>query len=124
MWNSTVSELIGDSRITGVKIENVHTRDVSSIACDGIFISIGRKPATDFLKGGVTLDSAGYVAADESTRTNVEGVFAVGDIRTKTLRQIVTAVADGAVSVHYAEEYLISFSAPEAPDTFHSEAPT
>lgn len=124
VWNSTVSELIGDSRITGVKIENVHTKDVSSIACDGIFISIGRKPATDFLKGGVTLDSAGYVAADESTRTNVEGVFAVGDIRTKTLRQIVTAVADGAVSVHYAEEYLISFSAPEAPDTFHSEPPT
>ena len=72
----------------------------------GIFISIGREPATGFLNGSVTLDSAGYVVADESTKTNIEGVFAVGDIRTKVLRQIVTAVSDGAVCVHYAQEYL------------------
>ena len=106
LWNSTVSELLADSRITGAKIKNVHTGNCMDIACDGIFISIGREPATEFLKGSVALDSSGYVVADESTKTNINGVFAVGDIRTKVLRQIVTAVSDGAVCVHYAQEYL------------------
>ncbi len=106
LWSSTVSELLADSRITGVKIQNVHTHDCTDIACDGIFISIGREPATEFLRNSVRLDSAGYVVADESTKTNVDGVFAVGDIRTKVLRQIVTATSDGAVCVHYAQEYL------------------
>jgi thioredoxin reductase (NADPH) len=74
--------------------------------CDGFFVSIGRSPATDFLKGTVELDQNGYIVAGESTKTNIEGVFAVGDVRTKTLRQVVTAVADGATAVHYMEEYL------------------
>ena len=106
LWNSTVSELIADSRITGVKIKDVNTQDVTNIACDGVFVSIGRNPATEFLGNSVVLDPSGYIIADESTKTNTEGVFAVGDIRTKTLRQIVTAASDGAVAVHYAEEYL------------------
>ncbi len=106
LWSSTVSELLADSRITGAKIQNVHTHDCTDIACDGIFISIGREPATEFLRNSVRLDPAGYVVADESTKTNVDGVFAVGDIRTKVLRQIVTATSDGAVCVHYAQEYL------------------
>lgn len=106
LWSSTVSELLADSRITGAKIQNVHTHDCMDIACDGIFISIGREPATEFLRNSVRLDPAGYVVADESTKTNVDGVFAVGDIRTKVLRQIVTATSDGAVCVHYAQEYL------------------
>ncbi len=104
--NSTVAELLADSRITGAKVQNLQTQEPGEIPCDGIFISIGREPATEFLKGGVAMDSAGYVVADESTQTNIEGVFAVGDIRTKVLRQIVTAVSDGAVCVHYAQEYL------------------
>lgn len=106
LWNNTVSELIADSRITGVKIKDVNTQSVTDIACDGVFVSIGRKPATEFLGDSVALDSSGYVIANESTQTNIKGVFAVGDIRTKPLRQIVTATADGAVAVHYAEEYL------------------
>lgn len=106
LWNSTVSELISENRVTGVKVTNVKTQSVTDVACDGVFVSIGRKPATEFLGDSVALDASGYVIADESTRTNVSGVFAVGDIRTKTLRQIVTAAADGAVAVHYAEEYL------------------
>lgn len=106
LWNSTVSELITDSRITGVKIKNVNTQEIRDIACDGVFVSIGRSPATEFLKNSVTLDPSGYVVADESTKTNIDGVFAVGDIRTKALRQIVTAASDGAVAVHFAEEYL------------------
>jgi thioredoxin reductase (NADPH) len=66
---------------------------------------VGRKPVTEFLGGQLALDG-GYIAADENTKTNVPGVLAVGDVRTKALRQVVTAVADGAVAVHAAEEYL------------------
>lgn len=106
LWNSTVSALIADERLTGVKVKDVQTGASRELTCDGVFVSIGRKPATDFLAGAVELDALDYVVADESTRTNIEGVYAVGDVRTKPLRQIVTAVSDGAVAVHYAEEYL------------------
>lgn len=77
-----------------------------TLACDGVFVSVGRKPSTELVKEQVEVDPAGYILADESTRTNIPGVFAVGDVRTKALRQVVTAVADGATAVHYAEEYL------------------
>lgn len=105
-WDSAVSELIGEERITGVKLKNVKTGKISSIDCDGVFVSIGRKPATEFLKDAVMLDKNGYIIADETTKTNVEGVYAIGDVRTKALRQVVTAVSDGAVAVNFAEEYL------------------
>ena len=106
IWNSTVEELISDNKVNGVKVKNVMDKSVNELVCDGVFISIGRKPATEFLKDAVILDENGYVVADESTRTNVDGVYAVGDVRAKVLRQVVTAVSDGAVAVHYAEEYL------------------
>ena len=106
LWNSTVSEFITEKRVTGAKIKNNITGEISDIACDGVFVSIGRKPATDFLRGVIELDENGYIIADETTKTSAEGVYAVGDVRTKALRQIVTAVADGAVAVHYAEELL------------------
>ena len=106
VWNSAVSEFLADSKLTGVKITNVNSGTVAEISCDGVFISIGRTPATGFLAGKVELNEDGYIVADESTRTNVDGVFAVGDVRTKALRQVVTAVADGANAVHFAEEYL------------------
>lgn len=105
-WNSTVSELLRESKVTGVRIKDVGTGEESSVDCDGIFISIGRSPASGLAKGQLELDSGGYILADESTRTNIPGVFAVGDVRAKVLRQVVTAVADGAVAAHYAEEYL------------------
>ena len=78
----------------------------SKINCDGVFVSIGRAPATELLRGKIDIDAYGYIIADESTTTNIDGVYAVGDVRTKALRQVVTAVADGAVAVHFAEEYL------------------
>ena len=106
LWNSTVSALLADERLTAIQIRDVRTGASRELACDGVFVSIGRKPATDFLAGAVELDALGYVVADESTRTNTAGVYAAGDVRTKPLRQIVTAVSDGAVAVHYAEEYL------------------
>lgn len=105
-WNSAVSRLNADGRLTGVVIRDVNTGEESEIKCDGIFVSIGRKPATELVKGQLVLDEGGYIFADESTRTNIPGVFAVGDVRTKALRQVVTAVADGANAVHFAEEYL------------------
>ncbi len=106
VWNSVVEEFLSDGRLTGIKIKNLKTEELRHISCDGVFVSIGRKPATDFLCNAVALDNNGYIIADESTKTDVQGVYAVGDVRTKALRQVVTAVADGAVAVHYAEEYL------------------
>ncbi len=105
-WNSTVAELLHEGKLTGVKLKDVNTGEETVISCDGLFVSIGRSPNTDLLRGQVGLNAQGYVAAGESCRTNIPGVFAVGDVRTKALRQIVTAAADGAVAVHYAEEYL------------------
>ena len=105
-WNSVVSQLLYDDRLTAVAIRDVNTGEETVISCDGLFVSIGRKPATDLLKGKVALDAGGYIIADESTKTSIPGVYAVGDIRTKALRQIVTATADGAVAAHMAEEFL------------------
>lgn len=105
-WDSTVTELLHEDKITGVKIKNVKTGEESIIDCDGVFVSVGRKPATDFLGSQLDLDENGYIIADETTKTSIPGVYAVGDIRTKQLRQVVTAVSDGAMAVHSAEEYL------------------
>ena len=105
-WDSTVTELLYEDKITGVKIKNAKTGEESIIDCDGVFVSVGRKPATDFLGSQLDLDENGYIIADETTKTSIPGVYAVGDIRTKQLRQVVTAVSDGAMAVHSAEEYL------------------
>lgn len=106
LWNSEIDGFIAENRVSGITVKDVISGNKTEIECDGVFVSIGRKPATEFLEGAVELDLNGYIVADESTKTNVKGVFAVGDVRTKALRQVVTAVADGAVAVHYAEEYL------------------
>ena len=105
-WNSEVADVVVDGRIKGVKLKNTKTGEITELTCDGVFISIGRKPASDVFKDQVETDEGGYIIADESTRTNIRGVYAVGDVRTKALRQVVTACADGAVAVHYAEEFL------------------
>ena len=106
IWSSEVVEILADEFVTGVKVKSRKDDSVRMIACDGIFVAIGNVPNTELIKGQVELDEAGYVPADETTRTNIPGVFAVGDMRSKPLRQIVTAVADGAVASKYAEEYI------------------
>lgn len=106
LWNSTVEEFLTELRVKGVRIKDTVTGEMKDVLCDGVFVSIGRDPMTEFLKGAVDLDERGYVIADETTKTNIDGVFAAGDVRTKALRQVVTAVSDGAVAVHFAEEYL------------------
>ena len=108
IWSSEVVEILADEFVTGVKVKSRNDDSVRMVACDGIFVAIGNVPNTELIKGQVELDEAGYVPADETTRTNIPGVFAVGDMRNKPLRQIVTAVADGAVASKYAEEYIDS----------------
>jgi len=105
-FNTVVEELIFDNKLEGLKVKDINTNEKRKIACDGLFISIGRKPETDIFKGQINVDKSGYIIADESTKTNIPGVFAAGDVRTKILRQIVTATADGAVASHFAEEYV------------------
>ena len=105
-WNTTVSEFLYEKKLTGAKLHKVKTGEDTEISVDGAFISIGRKPASELFEGILDMDEAGYIVADESTRTNIPGVFAIGDVRTKALRQVVTAVADGATASHYIEEYL------------------
>ena len=105
-WNSQVAEILHDQKVSGVMLQDVHSGELRQVDCDGIFVSVGRKPVTEFLDGQLELDKGGYILAGESTKTNIPGVFAVGDVRTKALRQVVTAVADGAIAVHMAEEFL------------------
>jgi thioredoxin reductase (NADPH) len=105
-WNSQVVELLHGDKLSGVRLVDVKTKEESTLECDGVFVSVGRVPATELFAGQLELDVGGYVAAGEDTKTSIPGVFAVGDVRTKEVRQVVTAVADGAVAVHYAEEFI------------------
>ena len=104
-WNSVVTELLHGDELTGVRIRDVNTGEEAELPCEGVFVSIGRKPATELVEHQLPL-ADGYIVADETTRTAIPGVYAVGDVRTKLLRQVVTAVADGAMAAHMAEEYL------------------
>ena len=106
VWDSAVAELLGEDKLSGVKIENLKTKEQTILPVEGVFVSVGRLPATDIFYGQLDWDDSHYIKADESTRTNLPGVYAVGDVRTKALRQVVTAVADGATASHYIEEYL------------------
>ena len=105
-WNCKVSKLHADKRIESVTLTEIPTGQEREVKIDGLFVSIGRQPATELFADQIELDAQGYVVADESTKTSIPGVFAAGDVRTKTLRQVVTAAADGAVAAHHAEEYL------------------
>ena len=105
-WNSVVTELHHKETLTGIRLKDVHTGEETDLPCDGIFVSVGRKPSTSLFEGQLELDKAGYIAAGETTETSVPGVYAIGDVRTKPLRQVVTAVSDGAAAVHMAETYL------------------
>lgn len=106
LWNSRVIALHGQDRLTGITVDNPVSGERRELELDGLFVSVGRQPATELVAGQLTLDEGGYVMAGEDTLTNIPGVFAAGDVRTKHLRQIVTAVADGAQAAAAAEEYL------------------
>ena len=105
-WNAEVVRILEKGRVTGVVIRDVNSGEEREEACDGLFVSIGRKPSTELFRGQISLDDAGYIVAGEDTKTNIAGVFAAGDARTKAVRQIVTATADGAVAAWAAERFL------------------
>lgn len=106
IWDSVVTEIKGEKKVTGVIIENVKTQEKSELAADGVFIYVGADPISKpFLNLGVTNES-GYIPTDELMRTNVEGIFAAGDIREKTLRQIITAANDGSQAAITAQHFI------------------
>ena len=107
IWNSAIQSVLSGQKVTGAVIKNLKTGKETTLDCDGIFVAVGNLPNTELFRDKIELDMHGYVVADESTKTSVPGVFAVGDMRTKPMRQIVTAVADGAVASKMTEEYLI-----------------
>lgn len=106
LWDSAITDYIVEKRVSGVRIKNLKSGEEGQLSIDGLFVSIGRRPATELFAGQLELDGNGYIVADETTRTAVDGVFVAGDVRAKLLRQVVTAVSDGAVAAHCAEEYL------------------
>lgn len=105
IWDSVVEEIKGDERVESLRLKNVKTGEESSLLVDGVFIAVGISPNSQPYAGLVDMDH-GYVKADETGATSMPGVYAVGDVRTKQLRQIVTAVADGANAVTSVERYL------------------
>lgn len=106
IWNSVVIGLQADKKLTAVELKDVKTGETRVLPADGLFVAIGQLPESSLAAGQVAADQAGYIIAGEDTKTSVPGVFAAGDVRTKAVRQIITAAADGAVAVHFAEEYL------------------
>ena len=103
LWDTLPEAILGENAVTGLRVKNKNTGETQDIPCSGIFVAIGNVPNTALFADSVTLDENGYVEADETPRTNIPGVFAVGDVRRKPLRQVVTAVADGAMASHFIE---------------------
>ena len=106
VWNSRIKEILADNKVSGAVIENLKTKETQVIAAQGLFVAIGRIPDTAVFQGQLEVNKAGYIVADETTRTSIPGVFAIGDVRNKPLRQIVTAVSDGAVASKFVDEFL------------------
>ena len=108
LWNKRITALHGEKKIERLTLTDTKTGEESSLPVEGLFVAVGRVPNTALVKGKIELDEQGYIKADETTRTSLPGVYAVGDVRTKPLRQVATAVADGAVASKYVEEYTAS----------------
>lgn len=106
--NSIITKLYGEKVLNGIQVKNINENKTIELEMNGLFVAVGSKPSTELVKNLVDLDKQGYIIADESCKTSVDGIFAIGDIRTKGLRQVLTAAADGAVSIYEAEKYLIN----------------
>jgi thioredoxin reductase (NADPH) len=106
LWNSVIQEIKGDSVVRSVLVRNVKTEDVTEHQIEGVFLFVGLIPRTQFLRGLVRVDEEGYIPTDENGETSVKGIFAAGDCRKKLLRQIATAVGDGATAAFAVEKFL------------------
>ena len=107
VWNSTIKEILGKNMVEGIKLHNVVSGEESVLDCDGVFIAIGHKPNTEIFKDQIELDAAGYIIVKEQTRTNIEGVFAAGDVIDPRYRQAIAAAGSGCKAAIDAEKYLI-----------------
>jgi thioredoxin reductase (NADPH) len=106
IWNTKVQEVKGDGKVTGVILENIHSGEQSEFTCDGVFIYVGMDPLSKAVKGlGITNES-GYVLTDEQMKTSIPGIIAAGDVREKTLRQVVTATGDGGIAAQSAQHFV------------------
>ena len=110
IWNSVVKEIKGDNLVTTAVLENVKTKEVSDLSVNGVFPYIGMTPNVENINGQLQQDARGFVVTDETMATSLEGVFAVGDVRTTPLRQVITAASDGAVGAVYAVKYLETYT--------------
>jgi thioredoxin reductase (NADPH) len=106
LWNHTVVDLIGDTKLEGAKVRNVLTDEESVLDVTGMFVAIGHKPNTDLFKGQLEMEDSGYLITGPGTATNVEGVFACGDVQDHTYRQAITAAGSGCMSAIDAERWL------------------
>lgn len=106
LWNTAVEKIEGEDMVKRLRLTNVLTREKSTLDVTGVFIAIGIKPSTDYLKGVLPLDANGYIITNEKMETGVAGVFAAGDIRSSSIRQVIAATGDGAIAAVYAERFL------------------
>lgn len=107
IWDSVVREIEGEDEVTGIRVANVKSGEERSLPVEGLFIAVGIIPNSEAFEGLVSMDKGGYIVAGEDCKTDIPGIFAAGDVRTKPLRQIVTAAADGANAIYSVQEYLI-----------------
>ena len=116
VWDSVVTEILGDSKVTGVRLKNVKTEEESGLEADGVFIYVGTIPNTGFLEGQLELDDRGYVVTNRQCHTSVPGVFAAGDVQERVLKQIATAVGSGAMAAMEAEKFIAELEDRAYPD--------
>jgi thioredoxin reductase (NADPH) len=116
VWNTVVEEVLGDEVVTGVRVKNIQTNEVSTLETDGVFIYVGHEPNTGFLSGVVKLGSHGYVEATDEVYTSVEGIFVAGDVSDEIYRQLSTSVGAGTKAAMRAEKYMADFEDAHIPN--------
>ncbi|NLI11152.1 MAG: thioredoxin-disulfide reductase [Peptococcaceae bacterium] len=106
LWHTVVDEIYGNIIVEGIKVRDVRSNEIKDINVDGVFLYVGNKPNSQLVKDIIALDDKGYIITDENMLTSRAGIYAAGDVRSKLLRQVVTAVGDGAIAAVAAEKYL------------------